>query len=76
MRCYFMREGHIASIEMLTGLSDKDAVAKAHMLFSDRGGRFDGFEVWDRARVIMRHPDPFAAERQPGARSSDAGSIW
>jgi hypothetical protein len=36
------------------------AIAKANMLFSERGHRFDGFEVWDRARVLMRRPDPFA----------------
>jgi hypothetical protein len=59
MQCYFMRDGHIAGVEMLTGLSDQDAIAKAQMLFSERGHRFDGFEVWDRARVVVRHPDPF-----------------
>ncbi len=75
MRCYFIREGHIADVEMLTGLSDQDAIAKAHMLFSARGRQFDGFEVWDRARVVMRYPDPFAAERQPGAKSNDGGGI-
>jgi hypothetical protein len=73
MRCYFMRDGHIQEIELLTGLSDQEAIAKAHTLFSERGRRFDGFEVWDRARVIIRHPDPFAAERQPGAKGDHAG---
>jgi hypothetical protein len=62
MRCYFMTEGHIADIKMFSGLSDQDAIAKAHMLFSERGRRFDGFEVWDRARVLIRRPDPFAAQ--------------
>jgi hypothetical protein len=76
MRCYFLREGHIAGIEMLTGLSKQDAIAKAHMLFSEHGHRFDGFEVWDRGRVVIRHPDPFAAEHQPGAKSNLSGIVF
>jgi hypothetical protein len=58
MRCYFLRKGHIASVEILTGLSDEEAIAKAHHLFSLRPGRFEAFEVWDRKRVLFRHPDP------------------
>jgi hypothetical protein len=76
MRCYFLREGHIAAVEMLTGLSDHDAVAKAHMLFSERGNRFDGFEVLDHARVVIRHPDPFAAEPQPGEKVNRFGMLF
>ena len=35
MRCYFLIDGHIAGIEMLTGLSDRDAISKARLaLFS------------------------------------------
>jgi hypothetical protein len=58
MRCYFLRKGHIASVETLTGLSDEEAIAKAHHLFSQRQDRFEGFEVWDSERVVFRHPDP------------------
>ena len=65
MRCFFLRDGHIAGVEMLTGLSDKDAIAKAHSLFSERGTRFDGFEVWDRARVVVRHPKTDACASPP-----------
>jgi hypothetical protein len=65
MRCYFVRAGHIAAVEMLTGLSDKDAIAKAHSLFSERKTQFDGFEVWDQTRFLFRHPDPDAAEPKP-----------
>ena len=32
----FVRAGHIAGVEMLTGLSDEDAIVKAHLLFSER----------------------------------------
>jgi hypothetical protein len=44
-----MRAGHVAGVEMLAGLSDQDAIANAHLLFSERESRFDGFEVWDGA---------------------------
>jgi hypothetical protein len=36
MRCYFMRAGHIARVEELSGLSDEEATTKAHALFSER----------------------------------------
>jgi hypothetical protein len=63
MRCFFMRAGHIAGVEMLTGLSDQEAIAKAQRLFFlDRPGQFEGFEVWDRTRVVFRHPDPESAK--------------
>ena len=33
MRCYFLHGGHIDDIEILpSGLSDKDAIARAHLL--------------------------------------------
>jgi hypothetical protein len=66
MRCYFVRAGRIAGVEMLTGLSDKDAIAKAHSLFSERKTQFDGFEVWDQTRFLFRHLDPDASTPQPG----------
>ena len=59
MYCFFMRAGHIADLSTsMTGLSDQDAIAMAHLLFLERGAGFDGFEVWDRARMVIRHPDP------------------
>ena len=61
MRCFFLRGGHIGS-----GLSDQEAIAKAHKLFFlDRRGQFEGFELWDRTRVVFRHPDPDAVEAKP-----------
>ena len=51
MRCYFMRDGHSEAVEELPGLSDEEAIAKAHALFSERKHLFEGFEVWDRARA-------------------------
>jgi hypothetical protein len=58
MRCYFMKKGHIASVEELPGLSDEEATDKAYELFSERKESFDGFELWDRTRVIVRYPKP------------------
>ena len=60
MRCYFMRDGHIGAVEELPGLSDEEAIAKAHALFSERKHLFEGLEVWDRARVLIRHPESAA----------------
>ena len=61
MRCYFMRGGRIEAVEELAGLSDEEAVAKAHALFSERKHSFEGFELWNRTRVILRHPEPAAS---------------
>jgi hypothetical protein len=58
MRCFFLRNGHVAAVEMLSGLSDEAAIAKAHVLFSERSEHWDGFEVWERTRVVFRHPAP------------------
>jgi hypothetical protein len=60
MRCYFMRGGRIEAIEELPGLSDEQAVAKSHALFAERKHKFEGFELWNRTRVIIRHPDAAA----------------
>jgi hypothetical protein len=47
-----MRAGHIAGVEA-DHLSDQDPIAEADLLFSERRGLFDGFEVWDGDRVIL-----------------------
>ena len=44
-------------MEELAGLSDEQAIAKAHVLFSERKHTFQGFELWNRTRVIIRHPE-------------------
>jgi hypothetical protein len=64
MRCYFIRDGQVAGVEMLPpGLSDRDAIERARQLSAKRNGRIDAFEVWDGARLVIRQPVP------------DAGSI-
>src|SRR5271155_1520942 len=69
MPCYFLRDGHIAGVEMLPlGLSDEDAIARAHTLSSKRKGRFDGFEVWDHGRFVFRPP--------PSRQAACAASPW
>jgi hypothetical protein len=72
MRCYFMRGGHIAGVEELPGLSDEEAVKESRVLFEARRVNFacDGFEVWEKARVVAQHPPAQTAEgkRAPNAR--------
>jgi hypothetical protein len=75
MRCFFLRNGHVAEVEMLTGLSDQEAIAKADLLFSERSAHFDAFEVWERARMVLRHPDPFAEKRDAGQPSPIPGGL-
>ena len=60
MWCYFMRGGHIAAFEELTGLSDEAATTKADALLSERKHLFEGFELWDGTRVVARHSRPTA----------------
>jgi hypothetical protein len=62
MRCYFMRNGHIQAVEEFFGLSEEEATVKAHALFSERKHPFEGFELWDHARFLTRHPGPGADE--------------
>ena len=56
MRCYFVRDGHIAAVELLDVKSDEEAVEKCRGLFEERKSKYEGFEVWDRARKIADGP--------------------
>ncbi len=60
MRCYFMRDGDIAAFEEFPGLTDEEATARANLLFSERKHLFEGFELWDRTRLIIRYILPAA----------------
>ncbi|MDE2228509.1 MAG: hypothetical protein KGL11_05655 [Alphaproteobacteria bacterium] len=57
MRCYFMRGGHIGAVEVLTDSSDAAAIKQAEGLFRERSEKFDGFEIWDRARFVHRYEE-------------------
>jgi hypothetical protein len=70
MWCYFLHDGQIAGVEVLPpGLSDEDAIARAHILSSKRKGPFDGYELWDGARMVFRRGPDAAAPPPDG----DAG---
>ena len=75
MRCYFLTGGRIVAVEELTGLSDKEAVARARVLFSEREIPVEAFEVWDQTRVISRYPpnaqEPACAGGSPAAIEGD-----
>jgi hypothetical protein len=68
LRCYFLSGGHIVAVEVFTDLSDEEAVAKAHQLFLEEGPHFEGFEVWERTRMVIRHPAPQAEKPLPSEK--------
>jgi len=45
MRCYFIRDGHISAVALLTATSDADAIKEAEALYRARAGYIVGFEV-------------------------------
>jgi hypothetical protein len=69
-----MRGGHFVDVEVLSGLSDQEVVAKARLLFSKHKGPIDGFEVWDSARVVFGH-DPDLKNRSEKADESAVTSV-
>jgi hypothetical protein len=64
VRCFFMKHGHITAVELLPGL-DEEAVKRSHELFAARKKEagYEGFEVWEQARMIIQYP-PGAAEAE------------
>lgn len=57
MRCYLMRRGHIAAVEVLDGASDRAIIEQARAIFEERKTDYEGFEVWDCARFVYRSPE-------------------
>lgn len=59
MRCYLIKKGHIAAVEILVPGPDEKLVAEAHEHFARLSGEksYDGFEVWDRARRVYSWPE-------------------
>ena len=57
MRCYFLRDGRLAGVEVMPAqLSDEEAIATANVLLAKRKGPFDSFEVWEGSRFVYRQP--------------------
>jgi hypothetical protein len=58
VRCYLLNDGHIAGVELIENASDDiDAIRQATAIFVGHAGKFQAFEVWDRARFVFRCPD-------------------
>jgi hypothetical protein len=57
-------KGHIASVQELPGLSDEAAVEACRAIFEKHRREFEGYEVWDRSRMLIQHP-PLAPEASP-----------
>jgi hypothetical protein len=78
MRCYFMRQGHIAAVEFLSATDDLGRIEEARQLFESNGQKFqaDGFEVWDGAGssiVIQKLPHSQTVEGPSLRRSTRSG---
>lgn len=71
MRCYLLRSGHIAAVEVLKDGSDETVIDQARTLFENSERDYEGFEVWDCARFVYRHPElPPAYRSAPMAERS------
>lgn len=69
MRCFFMRDGHFAGVDILPDGPHADVIRQAETLFKQRAEteRFDGFEIWEGDHLIHRASGPPAAPRwRPG----------
>ena len=51
-----MRDGHVAAVEELFGLTEEEAAIKSHKLYLERKSLYEGFELWDLTRFLLRHP--------------------
>lgn len=69
MRCFFMRDGHFAGVEILPDGPHADVIRQAETLFKQRAEaeKFDGFEIWEGDHLLYRASGPSAAPpRRPG----------
>jgi hypothetical protein len=75
MRCYFLNNGQVAGVEtMPPGLSDKDAIGRAHVLSLKRRGPFDGFEIWHHNRCVFKFSTEPRNASDPSAAGESAAS--
>jgi hypothetical protein len=49
MRCFFIKNRHIAGVAELFSLSPEEARLEAYQLYLERVSLYDGFEVWAMA---------------------------
>jgi hypothetical protein len=56
MQCYYVRGGHTVDVDEVSGPSDEEAIGKAQALFSEREDLFEGFELWNRTRMLIGDP--------------------
>jgi len=68
MRCYFIRNGHVAGLRELPDLSDQEAIEHSKLLFKEQPGAYDTFEVWEQARVVYLHTSPIS--------KAEPSSVW
>ena len=54
MRCFFMKEGHIKGVELLTVSSDAEAIEQGEALLRERADHFAAIEIWDKTRRVYR----------------------
>ena len=54
VRCFLLRQGRVRGVEVLDAVNDDHARELAAELFKAAGpeGRFDGYTLWDRARLL------------------------
>ena len=60
----------------VTGLSDKEAIVKGQVLFSERENSVGAFEVWDQTRVIIRHPSIAQEPAGGGPAAMEGEARW
>ena len=80
MRCYLMRNGHIVAVEVLEGITDDAAAIRMGSenfldRVRDRADYFDGFEIWERDRMVFRYPDDENAAGPAKGNGSSSSKI-
>lgn len=73
MRCYFMRDGHIDGVAIMENIKDDNSAIKrgAELFLSRLSRNYDGFEIWDRDRMVYRYPE---VQGQNGGSASGSGN--
>lgn len=59
MRVFFMCNGRIESVAVLDAVSDDATALKngAELFLARLAKDYDGFEIWERDRLVFRYPD-------------------